>query len=267
MTERTGHRAFTLIELLVAIGVVALLLGVLVPALAGARGRAQSIMCMSNLRQLGAGWAMYAGEWDGLAMPLAYTNPIQLNGGPAIYWWGTNDAGDVDHEAGFIAPYLEAALREGSVFECPAQPWGSYEPQGAANSITSTYGYNGYYLSPAATPGWANFIGKRPWQRIASVRRPSDVFLFADTLLAGDPPSNNALLDPPMLYFGSAAGWQPNAYPTTCFRHAGAAVGGHADGSARAHNASPHDLVHPEGGIGSVGDDPGRHYIPDWERW
>ncbi|MBU6399835.1 MAG: hypothetical protein KGS61_05905 [Verrucomicrobia bacterium] len=56
--------AFTLVELLVVVAIITLLGGLLLPALAGARARAQGTFCLNNHRQLTLAWSMYAGEND-----------------------------------------------------------------------------------------------------------------------------------------------------------------------------------------------------------
>lgn len=61
---RSG-RAFTLVEVLVVIGIIAVLLGLLLPAMSGAWKRARSVSCLSNLRQIGIAIQAYANDHRG----------------------------------------------------------------------------------------------------------------------------------------------------------------------------------------------------------
>jgi len=77
-----ARRAFTLVELLVVIAIIAMLAAMLLPALAGAKAKARSAVCLSNLRQVGLAMRLYATENNG-NIPFgpkagAFTSPMNL---------------------------------------------------------------------------------------------------------------------------------------------------------------------------------------------
>jgi prepilin-type N-terminal cleavage/methylation domain-containing protein/prepilin-type processing-associated H-X9-DG protein len=75
--RHTGRHAFTLVELLVVIGIIALLISILLPSLNAAREQANSIKCLSNLRQIGNAQMMYVQENKGRLLPADLTDAGQ----------------------------------------------------------------------------------------------------------------------------------------------------------------------------------------------
>ena len=112
MPRRTpSRRAFTLVELLVVIGIIALLISILLPALGRAREQARSIGCASNLRQLGMAMVMYTNE-----NKQRYPFHADLNGMFNEDWIHWQPTRDVKNSA--VARYL--GQFEPQVFRCPS---------------------------------------------------------------------------------------------------------------------------------------------------
>ena len=265
------EKGFTLVELIVTVSVISVLMSIIIPAIAGVRRQANQVVCMSNMRQLGFAFVCYASDNDGYAVGAC-------DAGSETYWWGQKVEGGIDHTRGPLWDYMRSELEKGSVYECPSQRFGTYMLQGKPAGepdgeewITSTYGYNGYYLSPPAS-GWGQ-ISHRPWQKLSSIRKPGKVIVFADSLMDWDTTgtssrvTNIAYIDPPKILSGSGKYWQNNGSPTTCFRHNEKSNIVFADLHCEGMMVGKGGYSSAVAKIGSVSEENGPYYVPDWESW
>ena len=203
------RKGFTLIELLVVVAIVAILAALLFPVFAQAKEAAKRTGCLSNLRQLGLAWTMYAGDADERACLSYYAQG-------AVAWDFRFDG--PKPELGLLGPYTKA----GALNACP-----SFRPSTAWDRPFTGYAYNATYV------GGDPLLAGHPEAALARIADPAGTVLFGD---AGYVPRggtgavlpHNYLRAPSDPFFGIG---------TVDFRHLRAANVDWADGHARAARA------------------------------
>jgi prepilin-type N-terminal cleavage/methylation domain-containing protein len=192
------RKGFTLIELLVVIAIIAILAGMLLPALGRAKIAAKSISSLNNLRQLGLGLQLYAGDQEGyFPKHSSLKSETTALGRPRTRW------------ADYIFPYMQNE----KVYTSPnltkqdrehmTKPFAHALLEGR-ESFFGGYGYNYQYLGNARQPSEEY----RPFHaKDTAIKAPSNTLAIGDTKGArkGNPEnpygfggSGVYVLDPPL---------------------------------------------------------------------
>jgi len=222
---KNRRAAFTLIELLVVIAIIAILAAMLLPVLSQSKLSAQSVKCVSNLRQLGVAAELYWDDNGGSCFPYVFA-PTNYG---AIYWFGWIGPGQegqrpFDLSYGALYPYLNGS----DVRLCPSLGYALAQFKLKADGVVFSYGCNRYLIEPT---------GKPPIN-LSSLRQPAQTTLAADAAQVNNfqapaSPANPMLEE--WYYLDLETNYsRPNNYPNGHFRHSQKANVAFCDGHVSA---------------------------------
>jgi prepilin-type N-terminal cleavage/methylation domain-containing protein len=175
-TPRPGSRGFTLIELLVVIAIIAILAGLLLPALSGAKARGHAAACTGNIRQLTLAWSLYADDAQDRYVNnhgIDETRARRNNWANHVLDWTASEenTNTVYLTTSLLGPYTSGAI---GIFRCPAD-----RSRSAAGPRLRSYSMNSLVGDPGVltnrfNPDYIQFF------RSADLRAPSRTFVLLD---------------------------------------------------------------------------------------
>lgn len=229
------RRAFTLIEAMVVVAVIALLTGVLLPTIGGAREAARGAKCAAHIRQLSVANAAFAIDHSGRSAPAAADFRDNLK-----RWHGerASTGEPFDPARGPLTRYLGSAASSEGVRACP-----TFEPalhalqeSGAGfEAGAGGYGYNGAFVGAQRTermPGRWTVKDDTVGARRDRFRRPAETIEFSDAAFASDDGLiEYSFVEPSVHPHAPAARPDPSMH----FRHRGHATVAWLDGHVSRH--------------------------------